>query len=281
VRAPQSNVVRANGIDLAAWDWAGPGPSVVFCHATGFHGRCWDQVIRRLDPNIHAVALDMRSHGRSGQVAPPMHWPDFAHDIAALGDALDWKGSVGVGHSMGGYAVALAAAMRPQMFRALLLLDPVIMTPESYTGHWYAEHFARKRKRHWESADEMYERFKGRGPFKAWDEQVLRDYCDYALNAKGELACLPEVEGSIYENCTLPEANPYALGIAQLDIPVVVVRSAVEFVTGFTAMEASPTSPHLATLLKDGRDEHWRDVTHFIPMEAPERVARAIAELVA
>jgi pimeloyl-ACP methyl ester carboxylesterase len=231
-----------------------------------------------LDQNICAIAPDMRAHGRSQQVQPPMHWPDFAYDIASLGDGLGWRGAVGVGHSMGGYAVALAAAMRPGMFRALVLLDAVIMAPQSYTGHWYEEHFARKRRRHWDSPDEMFERFRGRGPFKAWDERTLRDYCDYALNGKGELACPPEVEGSIYENCTLPEANPYALGIERIEVPVVVVRSAVEFVTGFTEMEASPTNPHLAGLLKYGRDEHWRDVSHFIPMEAPARVARAIGE---
>jgi lipase len=279
VRAPQSSSTRANGIELASWDWAGEGQPLVFCHATGFHGRCWDQVIRHIDPAARAIALDMRSHGRSQQVPPPMHWPDFAQDVAALGDTLAWKDAIGVGHSMGGYAVALAAAMRPGMFRALVLLDPVIMAPQSYTGHWYAEHFARKRRRQWDSADEMFERFKGRGPFKAWDEQVLRDYCDHALNGNGELACLPEVEGSIYENCTLPEANPYGLGVERIETPVIVVRSAVEFVTGFTAMDASPTDARLASLLKHGRDEHWTDVSHFIPMEAPERVARTISEV--
>jgi lipase len=280
VRAPQFSSTRANGVELALWDWTGEGRPVIFCHATGFHGRCWDQVIRNLDPKLHSIALDMRSHGRSQQIPPPMHWPDFAYDTAALGDQLGWKGAIGVGHSMGGYAVALAAAMRPGMFRALVLLDPVIMAPQSYTGHWYAEHFARKRKRHWESADEMFARFEGRGPFKAWNQEVLRDYCDHAFNWNGELACLPEVEGSIYENCTLPDANPYALGVEKIDVPVVVVRSAVEFELGFTAMEASPTNPNFVGLLRHGRDEHWPDVSHFIPMETPERVARIIGEFV-
>ena len=280
MRAPTFSSTRANGIELAQWDWAGADskPPLIFFHATGFHSRCWDQVIRRLDPDVHAITPDMRSHGRSGKVAPPMHWPDFANDVAALGDRLGWKEAIGIGHSMGGYSVALAAAMRPGMFRKLVLLDPVIQAPDSYRGVWYEEHFARKRRRHWDSADEMFERFKGRGPFKAWDEQVLRDYCDYALNGDGELACPPEVEGSIYENCTLAEANPYRLGIGRIDIPVIVVRSAVEFVTGSTAMEASPTDPHLASLWPQGRDEHWRDVSHFIPMEVPERVARVIGD---
>jgi pimeloyl-ACP methyl ester carboxylesterase len=207
-----------------------------------------------------------------------MHWPDFAADVAALGDALGWRGMVGVGHSMGGYAVALAAAMRPGMFRALVLLDPVLMAPESYTGHWQKDHFARKRRNVWDSAEEMFERFVGRGPFKAWDTQVLRDYCNHALRGS-VLACPPEVEGSVYENSTLPEATPYPL-VESLDMPVVIVRSVVEFVPGFTAMEASPTDPLLAAKLAQGRDERWRDVSHFIPMEAPARVAELISSVI-
>ena len=217
----------------------------------------------------------MRAHGRSQQVPPPMRWRDFAFDVAALGEALNWQGALGVGHSMGGYAVAVAAAMRPGMFRSLVLLDPVIMAPDSYSGPWVPEHFARKRRRSWESAGEMFERFKERPPFNTWDPQVVRDYCDYALKGN-ELACPPEVEGSIYENCTMPEANPYA-ALERLDIPVVIIRSKIEFVLGFTAMEASPTNPKLVEILRNARDEHWLDASHFIPMEAPERVARTIA----
>ena len=252
---------------------------MVFCHATGFHGRCWDEVIRHLDPTVSATALDMRGHGRSEQTDPPMHWRDFGLDTAALADELGWRGAIGVGHSMGGYAVALAAALRPEAFRSLILLDPVIMVPESYSGPWVPEHFARKRRRDWESADEMYARYHGRGPFESWQDPVLRDYCNYALSGH-TLACPTEVEGSIYENCTLPEAEIYA-ELERLTIPVLVIRSAIEFVLGFTAMEASPTNPRLANLLAGGRDLHWRDVSHFIPMEVPQRVASEIKSAIA
>jgi lipase len=274
---PQFKHCRANGVELARWEWAGETagtPPVIFCHATGFHGHCWDEVVRHLDPSVPVTALDMRGHGRSEKTAPPMRWRNFGEDTAALGDQLGWRDAIGVGHSMGGYAVALAAALRPGAFRALVLLDPVIMAPESYTGPWVPDHYARKRRRDWESADEMYARFHGRGPFESWNNQVLRDYCDHALNGH-TLACPPEVEGSIYENCTMPEANIYQ-ELKSLAIPVLVIRSAVEFVLGFTAMEASPTNPQLATILAKGQDLHWRDVSHFIPMEAPERVAEQV-----
>ena len=36
---------------------------VVLLHATGFHSRCWDEVVRRLDPTVHCIGIDLRGHG--------------------------------------------------------------------------------------------------------------------------------------------------------------------------------------------------------------------------
>ena len=49
-------------------------------HATGFHGRCWDQIIRLL-PDQHIIAVEMRSHGRSDN-AGPMTWKTLSNDLA-------------------------------------------------------------------------------------------------------------------------------------------------------------------------------------------------------
>ena len=48
---------------------------------------------------------------------------------------LGLRGAVGVGHSLGGHAMALAAAMEPAAFSSLLLVDPVIQMPDRYDGH--------------------------------------------------------------------------------------------------------------------------------------------------
>lgn len=282
MRAPQFKATFANGIEHARYEWAIEASAhapVLLCHATSFHARCWDAVVRRLDPaSLSVTALDMRAHGRSGRVAPPMHWREFGEDVATLARELGWRGMVGVGHSMGGHAMALAASLVPGAFRALLLLDPVIFPAEAYGVQWVEEHYARKRRRQWDSSAQMFERFEARPPFDAWDREVLRDYCDYAIDETGTLACLPEVEGSIYERCTLEEANIHP-DISRIpDIPVVVVRSRVSYFPGSNTMEASMTDPSLARRFRQGRDEQWNQ-SHFIPMEAPERVAALIAEL--
>ncbi|MDQ6760391.1 MAG: alpha/beta hydrolase, partial [Acidobacteriota bacterium] len=130
-RASETTIL-VNGQSLTVWQWAGDSPPLVLCHATGFHGRCWDQIVARL-PGRHCIALDFRGHGRSSKPAPPYSWRAFGDDLAAILAALNIRDAVGVGHSMGGHSLVHAAAGMPQAFSRLVLLDPVIRPRPAYT----------------------------------------------------------------------------------------------------------------------------------------------------
>ena len=224
--AATGRFMQVNDQRLAVWERCGMGASILFAHATGFHARCWDQIIHRV-PGAHCYAIDMRGHGLSSKPGPPYSWRWFGEDLAAVLREIKLKDAVGVGHSMGGHAVALAATLVPEAFKELLLIDPVIMPPGYYSPRERDPHFARKRKNQWQSAEEMIERFQDRLPFRDWDPAVLRDYCRWGLLAQGDqfvLACPPEVEASIYENSGKPEANLYGI-IERIEVPVTVVRS--------------------------------------------------------
>src|SRR5581483_4881558 len=101
-RTPLESKLSVNGVEIAVWEWSGTGPAVFLCHATGFHARSWDQVIKHLGGR-RCIAFDARGHGGSSKPSPPYHWRDFGADAAAVASALDLSGSVGVGHSMGGH----------------------------------------------------------------------------------------------------------------------------------------------------------------------------------
>jgi lipase len=222
----------------------------------------------------------MRGHGRSSKPTPPIPWRTFGEDVAAVAKLLDLRGAIGVGHSMGGHSVTLAAARAPEAFGGLILVDPVILPESHYCGPVTHPHFARKRRNRWSSWQEMFERLRGRSPFDAWDEQVLRDYCEHGLlpSPDGDgyvLACPPEIEGAIYEQSQASESNIYP-EVAKVKIPVAVIRSPRPFGPGPPVdMLASPTAPDLASKFAGGEDLQVR-YSHFIPMEAPEYVADQI-----
>jgi lipase len=255
---------------------------VFLYHAAGFHARTWDQVIAKL-PGRRCIAFDARGHGRSSKPSPPYAWRDFGADAAALAESLQLEGAIGVGHSLGGHAIALAAALCPGAFAGLVLLDPVIRPKDRYSGPWTEARFVSKRRNRWASPDEMFQAFVPRPPFDAWDRATLRDYCDYGLiPAAGGgfmLACPPAVEASIYEASPTPESNIYP-EIATLSIPIHVVRAG-RFHDPGDLMRISPTAPDLASAFARGRDTCLPGHSHFIPMEAPELTANLIEEALA
>lgn len=275
---PVESRVAVHDVEIALFEWPGEDPPIFFCHATGFHARCWDQVIAHL-AGRHSFALDARGHGRSSKPAPPYEWRNFGADVAGVAEALKLSGAIGVGHSMGGHAVTLGAALRPQSFSSLLLIDPVIRPRGAYVGPWLEAHFVSKRRNRWKSAQEMFDRFQDRAPFANWDRAVLRDYCNYGLLPDGDsyvLACPPSIEASIYENSPAPASDIYR-EIETIRIPVRVVRAGKVPDPG-DVMGRSPTAPELAASFQHGADLCLAEYSHFIPMEAPALTAKLIAE---
>ena len=88
---PKLHHVPVNGLSLAGFEWRAPlrgiAPTLWMVHATGFHGRVWDQVIHHL-PGRHVIAVEQRGHGRSSGTGFDS-WADFGRDQAAMAAALD------------------------------------------------------------------------------------------------------------------------------------------------------------------------------------------------
>lgn len=275
---------ESGGVEIAAWEWpaasSGNPPAILFAHATGFHGRAWDEVARRF-PERRRIAVEIRGHGRSGKPAPPYAWRDFGSDIAAVAEALGIVGALGVGHSMGGHSTVCAAAFRPATYARLLLIDPTIFPPEAYGTPPGDASFIHKRKNLFHSAEEMIARFRNRLPFSRWHPQVLRDYCEFGILPRGDefmLACPPEIEESIYHQSKVPQSNIYP-EIARVELPVTVIRAGRPRRPGVFDLSTSPTAVNLASYFARGSDRVFEDCTHYIPQEAPARVAEEIALL--
>ncbi len=280
--------VGLDDIELAVVEWPGNSDPVLLLHATGFHSRCWDQVVKRL-LGQHVYAVDLRFHGRTAALsaAGQISWPILADDVHRFIDQLGLERLVGVGHSIGGHLLTRVAVAARHRFKQLLLVDPVIMSADSYARyHELAEHSAiadhpvSRRKKTWQHADEMFARFHDKPPFDSWQTEVLRDYCDYALVPEGEdgaltLACDPVNEAALY----MAQAGNEAIldQLSSLTVPVTVLR-APPGPPDVMDFSSSPTWPGLADALPLARDVYLPDHNHFIPMQDPALIARYIDE---
>ena len=280
---PRLHHVQVGAQSLALWEWSGEGDPLLLVHATGFHARCWDAIARRL-PGRRIFALDQASHGQSAPKPPPYEAALFGEDLAGVVRAMSLRNVTGVGHSMGGHAMVVAAAREPVAFAGLLLLDPVIVDPELaarvFDTVTAAEHPVGRRRNRWPSAARMAESFAVREPYSRWDPDVLRDYCHFGLRPAGdgefELACSPHLEVEVYVGIHMRRIFE---DIARVQVPVDVVRARDRRPDdALLDFAPSPTWPALAGCFADGRDEHLAEQTHFFPMEMPgwtaERIAR-------
>lgn len=283
---PREHRVRVNGVELAYFEWGrerrGGASTLLLVHATGFHARCWDQVVRCLGDR-HVISLDQRGHGRSEKIEIG-HWDVFGDDLAAFVRQLDLRDLIGVGHSMGGHALVDAAATSPQRFQRLILIDPVIASPQAYgEGGWTTagldgkNHPTAKRKNRFSSPEEMFERFEDRDPYARFEPSVLRDYCTHGLlpAVDGDgfvLACPPEIEAGIYMTSrTNSRVHDH---VGALQIPVLILRcKAPPADRSVMDFSSSPTWAGLVRRFPNAREMHFADRTHFLPMESPEAIA--------
>jgi pimeloyl-ACP methyl ester carboxylesterase len=285
-RQPVERSFNATAARLCYFEWGESGaPAILLIHATGFHARCWDETIRAMPDAFRVIAVDMRGHGRSEKTGPMSDWSVPAKDIGELVAHLNITDAIGAGHSMGGHTLVQIAAARPRAFKRLALIDPVMMTPEIYASPpiWPKgfEHPVARRRNLWASWQEMFDAFKTRHPYSLWHPQVLADYCRYGLlpkaNGEGfELACPPAIEASIYMGST--GTDIYALA-KTIDVPVLVLRAKMRdtnVARDYTDFAASPTWECVAQTFPKGHDVYLPELTHFIPMQEPELIARYI-----
>lgn len=273
--------------DICWFEWgqrSDAAPSVLLLHATGFHARVWDKVVAHLPPGTHVIAPDHRGHGRSYRPATLLDWTATADALLPLVDSFAGTPLLGCGHSMGGYALSRLAALRPEAFCHMMLIDATIISPEHYQNPEAgsidpADHPVSRRRNQWAGPDAMIAHFSDRLPYSAWDTDVLADYCRYGLRPDPagdgwELACPPALESSNYQGAF--RHNPYSW-LNRFAAPATVIRARIGERAGPSDFSSSPTWPELGAQLGAVVDEQWNDHSHFIPMEAPARIATLIA----
>jgi pimeloyl-ACP methyl ester carboxylesterase len=276
-------IESSEGVQVALHDLGGPGggtntPVLLFSHATGFHGRVWEPMAAFLCDQFRCVSVDLRGHGMSE--LPPgvgLAWSGMADDVVATLSSDDFpQGPVhGIGHSMGGAALVLAAARRADAFRSLWLYEPVIFPTEGGLlpdGDNPMSEAAARRRATFDSLDQAYGNYRSKPPLDQLHPDALRAYVeggfDSAPDGSVTLRCRPSTEAEVFRHAASSGAWST---IASIDVPVAVVsgRPGGNGPGAFAAI--------VAEALANGILIERSDLGNFGPLEDPEAMAAEVA----
>lgn len=116
--------IRANGAVIHYRDEGDRGGlPVVFANSLGSDLRVWDAMAAVLPARLRLIRYDKRGHGLSDATPGPYSAELLADDLAALLDHLEVQRALVVGLSIGGLIAQALLMRRPDLVRALVLMD--------------------------------------------------------------------------------------------------------------------------------------------------------------
>jgi len=273
--------IAVPGGEMAALEF-GPADrplDVLFLHANGFNAATYRSILAPLAGALRILAVDQRGHGRTTLPAVPFAtnvWREYGNDLLALIEALGETPTVLSGHSMGGTACLLAAAERPDAAKALVLFDPVIITPEraAVLGEEGMKSSplalgALKRRSIFADRQAAFDGYRGRGAFRSWSDEMLADYLADGLvetdDGQTRLTCAPE-----WESANFSTPSPDAVGgIPRIQAPVRILKAEHASTAQFEVHEAMVLASGVTI-------ETVAGTSHFLPMERPELVRESL-----
>jgi pimeloyl-ACP methyl ester carboxylesterase len=196
-------------------------------------------------------------------------------------DQLGLQHIVGVGHSLGGVLTLWAAVQRSDLFRAIILIEPVIL-PRAWL---WALRIARalglrerqplvrgamRRRRTWPSEQACFDHFRSKPLFGRWSDAVLMDYIRCGTRPgegnKVELIYPPEWEAHIF--ATTPTDIWH--DVPRLRVPVLAIRG--EHSETFLRRAQN----RMARRLPQARFVVMPNAGHLVPMEQPTETGAVI-----
>lgn len=261
-------------------DHGGAGQVLHWAPANGFPLETYRPILEGLTAQYHCVTLPPRALWPSAGDPPADNgdWSELAVDLVAGIEERGWSDVVAVGHSFGAVASLVAATMQRSLFRALVLLDPVILPSsgmQQYArakgadwqpdGHPLARQAIKRRSR-FSSREEAFEAWRGRRLFADWSDSALAWYTDGGLRPDGsggfDLAWSPAWEAYYYRSYKVDTWQ----NVARLDpaLPILLVSGAESDAFGPEARaEFEAAVPWAESIVLEGSG-------HLFPQARPE-----------
>ncbi|MFC1822262.1 alpha/beta fold hydrolase [Thermodesulfobacteriota bacterium] len=264
-------------------DWGGSGPLAHISHATGLCAGTYSPLAKRLKSKLRIVGMDDRGHGNSTAPADPHKlktWDLFVDDLEGFFESLH-EPVIAIGHSRGGVTSLVLAVKRPELIRAVILIDPSII-PLFWTLPLFLARKlgltrfipmvaqAGRRKNVWPDRETLFDAYRNKGAFRTWDEEFLKAYIadgtEETPDGSFKLCCEPLWEQQTFASC-LHDMWRY--------IPL--IRQPTLLLYGANSYAFLPSAvKRFKANFPDATFRCYSENGHFLPMERPDDTVKTI-----
>jgi pimeloyl-ACP methyl ester carboxylesterase len=261
-------------------EFGGSGEHIIFAHANGYPPGSYRQFIGHLTEHFRVTGFHHRPMWSAEAVPDRLNWRQLANDLIETLQATQREPVWMMGHSMGAAVATKAAATHPELFRGLILIDPIFFSTRRSLAMLLASDrklarmpMIRKtlnRPNLFRDQAEAFEFHRGKRAFSKFSDEVLWDYIRAGTReaAAGgvELSFPREWEAAAYK-------APLWLwrDVFRVRIPVLGLR-------GETSYTLSPASFTRWQRLQPQAELHECSGGHLLPMEEPANTARYVID---
>lgn len=253
-----------------------------FAHANGFPAKVYSKMLTELSKDNEVIFKEMYAH--DPQYPITKDWMKSAEEMIAFIEQQTNRPVIGVGHSFGASVTLNAAFIRPDLFKSIILIEPVILNgwmailaPIAYTLDLF-KYFSpamksKGRRQHWPDLESAVEYFKSKTLFNQLDEDCLQDYLQYGLKKTNDgyvLAFTVEKELDIF-NVMPYHFDRYKKRLKNLPGKII------------SADRTNVSQPKFMKRLAHQHNFEWEIVkgTHMLPLESPIYTAELIRQSIA
>lgn len=255
-------------------------PLLHFAHANGFPAGSYRQLLNALGAHYQVFAIDKLGHDPRYPV--DNNWRNPVRELRDFLRAQAQGPVIGVGHSFGGVVTFRCAHQYPELFRAVIMLDPPMVNGVGAGMFMLAKGLglvdritpagrSKGRREEWPSRQEAGQQLRPKALFRAFDEACFQDYLDAGLEdteAGVRLAYRNAVELAVFRN------GPHDSWRYRTPLPV---PGAL-----VTATQGSVVAPPVVrSLVRQHRLlNRQAKGSHMFPLEHPAATAELVHQLI-
>lgn len=170
----------------------GSGPKLQLVHANAYTPECYFQFAQYFEDSYHVHFLRQRPLWANQSPGQLRHWELFADDLIDMMEEHGDTQVIGLGHSLGAVATCMASIKRPDLFKQVVLIDPVFINrgridplrlmPIVLRDRLFPLiKIAANRRNMWADRTEAREHLGSKKVFQRFDPKVFDDFLNYAL----------------------------------------------------------------------------------------------------